>query len=510
VALDSFPIYFFTDEAVHSILAESLITNGFRYQDVLLPTFFPLGASFGLNSITVYLNIIPVFFFGKSIFVARATAVLISFLGAIAVGLILKDIFKLSYWWVATLLLSITPTWFLHSRTAFENVAVASFYACFLYLYLRYRTISPNNLYAAILFGGLCFYAHGLGQFLMAITAFLLFFSDLRYHWQNRKVVLIGIGLMVFLAIPYIRYVSSDTAMFSDQLRMRASYWLDSSLNNWDKLIHFIQEYAYGLNPVYWFSPQPPRDLVRHIMKGYGHLLLPSLVFVCWGLYLVMRHIRKSAYRTVFLVLLAAPFGAAMAQVTILRTIWIVVPVTILAGLSLVAFLELFESKGISRYLLAIISFSVLVGINLFMLWDSTKHGPLWYRDYTLYGMQYGAKQLFGEAIPDLLESDKEVKVVVSPTWANGTDNYVSFFLNAEQTARVTLNSIDAYMFKKLPVDENLILVLTKDEYNRARVSDKFGDVHIKQVVQYPDGSPGFYFVNLAYADDVDEIRNPK
>ena len=110
-------------------------------------------ATYNLSSLSVYLQVIPYLLFGKSVFVTRAVSVLAATFGAVMVGLTLRDIFKIRYWWSSVLLLSVIPAWFLHSRTAFETVEMTAFYAAFLYFYLRYRTINPRALYAALIFG---------------------------------------------------------------------------------------------------------------------------------------------------------------------------------------------------------------------------------------------------------------------------------------------------------------------------------------------------------------------
>ena len=506
IGLDEFPIYFFTDEAIHTILAENLVSNGFRYLGEFLPTYFPMGASYGLNSVSVYSQVLPYLLFGKSIYVTRATSVAITLLGAIAVGYIVKDFFKSPYWWVSILLLSITPAWFLHSRTAFESVLVASFYACFLYFYLRYRLISPRALYLAIIFGALAFYSHGLGEFLMAVTGFLLAITDFRYHWQHRKILMWGALLFGILLLPYLRFTMNNPQIFTDQMRQRASYWTDQDLNLAQKTACFVKEYASGYNPVYWFNPKPVDDLVRHVMKGYGHFLLPSLVFVLWGIIIAIKHFRSPAHRTILIALLAAPFGAAFAQVTVLRAIWMVIPVTILATLGISSLLRKLENRLLARNVLSLGVFVILAGFNFYMLWDALVDGPTWYNDYRLYGMQYGAKQLFAEAIPEVLMENPETRVVVSPTWANGTDTFEQFFLTPEQQSRVSFNSIEAFLYEKLPVDPNLVLVLPPDEYQTARDDAKIGMVNIDRVIEYPDGTAGFYFVRFQYADNADEI----
>ena len=506
IGLENFPIYFFTDEAVHTILAENLVNNNFHYNGVYLPTYFSLGASFGLNSTSVYLQIIPYLLFGKSIFVTRAVSVIISAFGAIAVGLILKDFFKTRYWWSGVLILSITPTWFLHSRTAFEYIELASFYAIFLYFYLCYRLRAPRYLFLAIIAGALVFYTHGLGQFLIASTTFLLTVVDLPYHWRQKKVILPGLLLIGFLALPYFRFTLDNAGIFADQLRMRDAYWFEKNLNLLDKLARFSKEYLNGLNPGYWFTSNNPNDLVRHKMSGYGHLWFFSLPFLFIGLWSIIKNFRSPAHRTILIAFLAAPFGAALAQITVLRVIWLVIPAAIATSLGLIKLLTWLENRRVPERVLAPGLFIILAGFNFFMLYDATQNGPTWYRDYSLYGMQYGAKQVFGEAIPEILQQSPDTRFVVTPTWANGTDNFVQFFLTPEQQAHVKLDSIQAFLFERLPLDENMLIVLTQPEYAEASSSPKFKTANPEKILYYPDGTPGFYFTNLEYSEQADQI----
>ncbi len=506
VGLDRFPIYFFTDEAVHTVLAEDLVQNHFRFNGTLLPTYFSLGASYGLNSVSVYLQVIPYLLFGKSVFVTRAVSVFVSLLGAAAVGLTLKDFVKARYWWTGVLILSATPVWFYHSRTAFENVELAAFYAIFIYFYLCYRLRSPKWLFLAIIAGALAFYTHGLGQFLIAATAGLLFLIDLPYHWRNKKIGLLGLGLIIILTLPYLRFSSANPAIFEEQMRMRGAYWLEQGLSLPAKFMRFGTEYLHGLNPLYWFIPNPLVDLARHQMKGYGYILSIAFPFFMGGLWLMLKNLRSPVYRTVLITLLVSPLGAALAQITVLRVIWFVIPAAILTSLGLDGFLYWLEKKRIFKFSLSIGVFLILLFINLYILQDALRNGPTWYKDYSLYGMQYGAKQLFGEAIPKELENDPNQQIVVTPIWANGTDNLVRFFLSREQQQHVRLDSIKAYLFERLPLDKNVTLVLTESEYQEALASPKFKNIVTNEVLYYPDGSPGFYFVQLDYSEQADKL----
>ena len=306
IGLDQYPIYFFTDEAVHQVLAANFVHTGLRNPDnEFLPTYFSLGPTFNLNGASVYLQVIPYLIFGQAEYVTRATSVLVTLIAAIAVGLILRDIFKRRYWWVATLLLSVTPAWFLHSRTAFEYAEIAAYFAGYLYCYLRYRYLSPRALYGVVLFGALAFYTHGLGEILMGVTTLLLAVADWRYHWQQRAVVGRALALGVVLALPYVRYGLAHPGSTMAELRQRDSYWVQPGVTLGSKLSQFFSEYLLALSPLYWFQGNNGRDIVRHTMDGYGNLWLPTAPLLALGLLNALRHVRESMHRTLLLALAA-------------------------------------------------------------------------------------------------------------------------------------------------------------------------------------------------------------
>ena len=203
VGLVDYPIYFFSDEAIHTNLAADFLRDNFKNEaGDFLPTYFYNVDKYSLGT-TVYIQIVPYLLFGKSAAITRMTSVMTTLLAAVCVGLILRDIFKLPYWWSGTLILSVLPAWFLHSRTAFETVTMVSFYAGGLYFYLLYRYRSPRYLFAALALFALAFYSYNPGQVVVVLTGALLLLSDIRYHWQNRKTAFLGTGLLILLALPY-------------------------------------------------------------------------------------------------------------------------------------------------------------------------------------------------------------------------------------------------------------------------------------------------------------------
>jgi hypothetical protein len=511
-ALDRFPIFFFADETANPLFAIGLIARGFRdASGNWFPLYFDAAANRWTPLLSVYVHAVTLLLFGKSLFVTRATSAVFSLLAAASVGLILKQVFKLRFWWVGALLLGLTPAWFLHSRTAFETVIMVSFFAAFLLCYMLYRARSPRYLYAALVLGAAAFYTYSNGQSLMAAMGVLLLISDWRYHWEQRRIVARGLALGLLLILPLLIFRIQHPSAFGDTLRTIDSY-LTQNITIAEKVQLIAQTYFYALSPQYLFLPND-HDLPRHTMLGYGHMGLALLPLVLVGLAISLWRWRSSPHRAVLLSALAAPVGAALVGVGITRVLALVIPTSLLAGLGLNAILEWLSGRlakwqplsARAAGLVSAAAFVLLAWASLGMLRDALTNGPLWYHDYGLYGMQYGAEQLFGEAIPAELAADPNVTLMVSSTWANGTDEFVTFFLKPAQQARIMIRDLDYYTFSQNDLT-NAVLVMTPGEYQAAVADKKFKSVQVQRILPYPDGTPGFYFARLTYADDVAAI----
>jgi 4-amino-4-deoxy-L-arabinose transferase-like glycosyltransferase len=505
VALDQWPIYFFSDEAINPILASQFLRNGFTDgAGHFFPTYFPNGMYLSL-SVSVYAQVIPYLLFGFSVFVTRAVSVLVALSGTLAIGLIFKDIFKQRFWWLGTLILSITPAWFLHSRTAFEHVMWVSFYAWFLYFYMRYRQGQPRHILTAFVFGALSFYSYSGAQLGLGFTGLLLLISDARYHWRTFRarpqLLLAAVAVAVLLALPYVRFTAENGNETFRHLRILDSYWTQPIPMS-EKINRLQQEYQFGLSPAYWFAPENDRDLIRHQMKGYGLLLPVMLPFILLGLLICLKNFRSSPYRMVLITLLTAPLGGILVATLILRVLIMVIPAALLATLGLIAVLT-WLTKRVAYRPLAMGVFAVVGAFNLFMLYDAVTYGPIWYTDYGMGGLQYGGQQLFG-VIQDELDHAPQMQVMVSPNWANGTNTLQWFF--APDEYRIRMVNIDAYKFRQLPLDDDTLLVMTPDEYARTINDPKFSDIRVERTLLYPNGQPGFYFVRLKYSAEAPAI----
>jgi hypothetical protein len=499
VALDEFPIYFFADEAIESVLASQLIQHGMRdYQNHLLPVFFNTYGFFN-PLISVYFHVLSIALFGKSIVVTRATSAIVTLIGSAAVGLILRTC-NSRYWWASVLFLAATPAWFLHSRTAFETVSMVSLYACFLLLYLLYRLRSPKFIFPALVFAAATFYSYGNGQLVIGLTGALLFFSDLRYHLKNWRTGLAALVLLALLAFPYYQFQLDHAGEVARHLRTLDTYIFRAAPFE-SKVREFLGTYAYGLSPQYWFFPNS-QDLERHRMAGYGNIALWMLPLVLVGAAVSFRRAKMPAYRVVLISALASPIGGALTQIAITRVLAFVIPASILATLGLEFLIERLR-RPLLRSAAPIVVWIGLAFASLAMFDDALTNGPLWFKDYGLYGMQWGAKQLF-QIIPEYLDQSPDTVVNITPTWANGTDVFLDFFLPNEP--RVRFGNVDALLAEKQPLDDDMVYIMTPEELNKAHASNKFKPIQIDQIVSYPDGSDGFYFARLAYIDDVEQI----
>lgn len=512
IGLTHFPIYFFCDEAIQSEWAEFLLHNNLRDDEgTLLPTYFQNVNMWNL-SLSVYVHMISVGVFGKSVVVTRATSVVVSMLAPAAVALTLKLVFQIRWWWVAPLVMGFLPAWFLHSRTAFETVMMVAFYACFICFYLLYRYRSPIYGFGAALAGAATFYSYANGQGVMVVSGVLLLLSDLPYHLRQvrqKPFIMAGAALfLVLLIMPLVRFRMAYPDAAEEHLqRVLHSYMFRPGIPLEEKVSTYADNYLHGLDPRYWFlydETNPER--FRHTIKGSGHLPLVIAPFVLLGVGLSVWRWRSSAHRAVLIAVLAAPFSAALVEIAVYRVLAMMVPATLLACLGFDLAVRRLRSPPVKITLAVAVGF-VLIALNTTLLYRSLTQGPTWFDDYGLGGTQYGSSQLFGQAIPIVLsEMPPEVNLKISTTWANNPNVFRTFFLNEEQQERVAFFSLKDLLIRKHALSPDTIFVLPAYEYRQATQSEKLIVEPTSYIIPYPNGEPGFYFVRLRYIERIDDI----
>ena len=500
IALDKFPIYFFSDEAIQTMTARDLAARGLRDLDgSLFPVYFENGGQYNL-SLSVWLQVL-ITWLPNSIWLTRGLPALITLLFPLAGGLTLRDHLKARFWWLTPYLFSAIPAWFLHSRTAFETALGASFYCLFLFLYSNYRLKDRRWLIPALAAGALAFYSYSPLQLVVVLSGLIFLLVDWRYHFENPRSWQRGLLTLFLLAAPYLFFRLTHAEAFGQHLRIVHSYWV-SGISFLEKLILFFWRWLKGFNPLYWYFPNE-QDLIRHLMKGYGHLPWAFLPFALLGLWRCLRQWQQPAKRVLLIALLVAPSGAALVDVAITRLLVMVVPLALLTALGANEALVWLSAKMKESRLPAVSLALVLTFASGWMMRDAIVNGPTWYSDYSLYGMQWGGQQL-SEKILEFKQSHPQAQLTLSPTWANNTDVIMRYFLGDPLPIEMgTLGEHSAYY---IPFEEGEIFILPPEEYAALLKNPKFADVEVLDILPYPDGKPGFYFVSLDYSAGAEAI----
>jgi hypothetical protein len=511
IGLTDYPGYFNFDEADPTILASDFLRDGYRnYAGELFPAFFPNpGGNFNVGSAAVYLQIAPLLLFGRSDYVIRATSVLLGLLGAICLALSLRHIFRLRYWWAGLLVLSAIPTWFHHSRTGYEMPTFVAFYSVMMYCYWLYRFYRPAYIYPALLAATVAFYDYSPGQALIPLSILVLFILDFPYHRRIWRTTLPAAGLGAVCGAQYVRFQLTHAGSTAETLSHVNSYWVQN-IPLTEKIGTFLARYAYHLRPVYWFAPAydvTPYDGLLHIMKGYGHLGLWLLPFMAWGLWLVIRRLRQSEYRTLLATLLVAPVSAALvtSPSSITRAMMMVIPAALMATIGLDDLLH----KAVARFQAvkhthtAAALLTVLCLLNAYMFWDVLTNGISWFDNNQSNGVQFGASKVF-PALKEELKVTPNARAVISPEWAMMTHLVARLYLG--DNSKISFASLYDYGRQIFPLETDTIFVVTPEEFEFARNNPKFSGIQILRTIPYSQTKAGFYLLRLEYSPQAEAI----
>ena len=121
--------------------------------------------------------------------------------------------------------------------------------------------------------------------------------------------------------------------------------------------------------------------------------------------------------------------------------------------------------------------------------------GPTWFEDYGLYGMQYGAAQVFAEVADEAAE-DRDLEFVISPHWTHGLSMLVRFFL--DDPVPVVWGVVDDYLEFDYPLDETAVYVMLPEEYKRARQSPQITEIEVEQIIRFLIRNRGFILRKFA------------
>jgi 4-amino-4-deoxy-L-arabinose transferase-like glycosyltransferase len=499
IRLPYFPLNFSSDEALTALRGLDLVRDkGFDYNHYFLPPLFINDSKYSLGT-TVYLQILPLLAFGKSVWVVRGVSALLSLLGVIWFSLILRDIFKLRLWWVGAFLLGVTPAWFLFSRTAFETAQMTALYTGAIYYYLRYRTDKPKYLYISMVLAAMAFFAYLPGEVTVLVTLLAFALFDIRYHIRNWKVSLPALGVLVLLALPMANFVRVHPEVYGGVLQQFDSY-LGRDLPVAEKALTYLGNYLRGLSPTTWYSPWV-KDEPYYLMKHYGHILVVFLPLAIWGVIRLFKRRRKIELLTVLVPFFAAPLAAAIVEIQVTRVLVEIIPYSLVTMLGLEAAADWLEAHKF-RLSWVIAGIVVLLSAGqIVMLANALTRGSTWWTNYGLSGMQYGSNVVFSDALAYSREHP-DTHIYISGGWIFKADDQLLFFVPPD--APIELGTPDM-MPDRIASGEDLTFVVLPEEYKRLVESGDYESIQVDRFTPCPDGSPCFRFIKLQFKPEVKE-----
>jgi len=496
IALTDFPLSFTAREAAASVAAAELLQNRFHGSDgTLLPTFFSDGQTLSLGT-SVYLRAIWIALFGQSLWLTRLFSMFSSLLVVWGLTYWLKNGFQLKSWWVVPLLLAATPGWFIPSRSALDLTLLTALYVAALAAYLRYRRGSPGWLYGAVGFAALAFYTSPPGRILIPLVILILLVMDFSYHRQQGVLRWRVSLLLIVLILPLVRFLwSAPGDILTIDWLLPGSLWS----NPQPPVIglHYLQHFWEALNPISWFLPLPV-GMDVYSLPLYGALGWATFPFLLIGFWLVLRKAGSSPPASLALVgWLAVPFAIAI--------FWNVRTIALLMLPFWILFIALGLEKTLNwleqyRHNLKLtLTYLLMVGLSVSsvtILLDTLRNSPRWYSDYGRNGLQYGSEQIFRLA-RDYALYHPDMTIRISPVWCTQCETLRAFFI--PDNPKILLDPPSRFMESPDETIVNNVFIVTKEEYLTLVESRRFGEINVKTIVPFPDGSPAFFLLRLNY-----------
>ena len=300
------------------MLAQDLLAEVFTTRTAsFLPLYFEAAGLRWTPLLSVYVHVLPVALFGKSVVVTRATPAMVSCSAAARCGADASSWFsRPRSWWAGALLMAIAPAWFLHSRHRVrdrDDVGRLRAVSCSAICSIGpvHRVIS----FAAILFGAATFYTYSNGQMIMARPALLL---PLRHPLSPAQLADraagLGAGRRIGAAGPEPSVASHPEACPNICAPLTPT---GSATRRWRPSGASRRPIPVRAQPRATGSSQTNTTSRRHRMRGYGNLpMWPSAVRPGRrgdGL----EAFQSAPHRAVLPGTLATPVGAALVDISI-------------------------------------------------------------------------------------------------------------------------------------------------------------------------------------------------
>ena len=357
------------DEASFTYDAYSIVQTGKDRYGETLPLAF---RSFGtyLQPIYVYLETIPVFLFGPSVFSGRVVAIFFSIL------LILVTYFLIPEPKILTLLLiSISPWAIFFGRGGHEASVALTLFVLSILLFLK--SLSKPKLIVLVFFiAGIASETYYTEWFLSLIFFPVLLWMYKDIFLRRKKYLIIGLVLFLITQIPHLLLLQSDALIRRVQ---QINYFNQPPLT----IIHeFVTHYLEYFSPrSLFFDPDP--QLVKSMPDlsiFYTWMIIP----IFFGIKVLLKN-KSDINKILLLLLILSPIPAALTldpfySMRALELFWVL---TIIAGLGVDYLLKLTTAKVLKTVLISsILTISLISFYNSYFILLKYERGDN-------YGYQY-------------------------------------------------------------------------------------------------------------------------
>lgn len=289
--IEQIPASVYWDEASIGYNAYSVLATGKDEWGKLFPIHFRAFGEFKLP-VYIYSVVVSVAIFGLNSFAVRFPSVIFSLFSVYIVYLLSKKIFQNQVIGImSSFLFSISPWFFIFSRTGYEATAGLMFYLLGIYLYLL---SSKRTLFLAAVSMICSFYSYNSFRLIIILTLPLLVLlpgNPIKYIRKNIIFSVLLLTVIVISLIPTYRlYVFDNGAS-----RLSAIGGLVGTKR-------FIANYLSHFSPSFLIFNG---DLNLRSQQGFGQTFFAELLFFIVGFFFMFKKISKSKTLLIWMFLIS-------------------------------------------------------------------------------------------------------------------------------------------------------------------------------------------------------------
>ncbi len=335
------PSSVYWDEASIGYNAFSVLQTGKDEWGKFLPIHFRAFGEFKLP-VYIYATLISEKFFGLNAFAVRLPAVLFSLGVVILTYLLSKRLSGITLGLLSSFFVTISPWFFIFSRTGYEATAGLMFYMLGIYLFLGLGKKSWYLLFSIASFI-LSIYSYNSFRIIIPLTTIILIIYDIRnlksiFKKGMLPVILSGI-IVIFSMIPIYKVYRFDTGGARLQTIKGTSAM-------------FITNYFSHFSPDFLFAGDKNS---RSQIPGFGQIYFPELVFLLLGfLYIIGRKSKLTFLSLVLLLLSPIPASLTRESPHALRTISIIPFIHIISAMGIIYLKQFIRFKYFELVILGI------------------------------------------------------------------------------------------------------------------------------------------------------------